>query len=733
MTGQRPSSLSGVLLYMSYESRVSEKSLNRKERRRRAGAHEAATSSAFLKARNNYLKAHHLKAIPLAGRLEKRLEARALEYRRALEAYLSAYAARCGERKARTKKFLLESDTVAMSRKTTATQFWLGKAVKGAVIDAPVVLIKSSETGKKLLEFANRNAATRILAAGAVVAVATVAVAGSVQTAAAATAAFTVVRVGSLFAAKRAIPQALVRIPYFRNVERMARVRAGLGWISWIGGGAIAWEALHSNVSDEVMGALHMQSPHEHLDQTAHNIMADLIEQKRGIPTFVPSENGKPIIEEALSPVSLSTDARAHSPLLEGMYERLISFEGRRALLLNDESSRALLTEGLEKMRHLRILEEANLHGNAATPGYADIPNDLSIMRASARDWLHRFDAAARTGTAEHHKNAFELAAEYAVAKPARELPSLSDLVAHPARLSDLPLTGDITPEHYEATLAALRERVGTAEDVAHFYVRVIGPEALTTSDHTYGNLITALHHYQGLQSELEALGQNFSGMPADHRVIEHAGSLSGGDLTDAILHEKLRSFDFSHYEEAWKAVEAAERRAESIPYGSTMVNGKIMPLNEVVAFKAGVHSAGLPPSMTHTLYNAFQKLRSDGTRPVITEGFNLTYHGHISECHSNGTCVDFAVPWTGKNIYNTFNDLGPAGHLLLEAKSGGETVRLEEMMRDYLVNTLHQTPDAADEWMRLHADVRTIPWATANNFHFEPKNGTMISDPLTS
>lgn len=705
------------------------RSLSGRERQPLAAHNEKVAYAAFLKARNVYLRSYQLHKIPLAGRLAKAYDKHTIEYQRAAQVYLAAYRKNHRESRTKARKALIESQTIAMARYTNAGQFWGGKALKGALIDIPQWVLLKIPAVKNFTESLNRSPSKKILTAGVLLAAATALGAAFVPTMLAlGVSKFAI----SAILLKRGIPSVLSRkAEYQQNPEKLAKVRWLVGWVTVLVGGAVSWEVFHGDAPEGVMKALHMDSPTEHVDETARHMAGAAIEQKRGTYTFLSlDDSGKRVLESSVNTATLAYDSRALSPDFNGMYERLISLESHRPHLLNTLVNRDLVVEGTEKLRHLRVLEEARFHG----AGDGDIAPDLNVARAAARDWNTRFDQAVDAAAEERDKGLLALGAEYANTLPAQKLPPLQYFMEHPAVLSELPITRTITPEDYAASVSAVSSRLSVIDQVIRHYERVIGAEELTSSDHAYGNLITAREHYQGLLSEMRSLRGDFAGMPQGHVVSEHNGTLYGTDLKDSLILDRVRGIDFSHYESAWRAVQDAEAKAESIPFGHTMVDGQVTPLPEVIRFKSDARFDGLSPFMGHALAVEFGKLQDHGVHASITEGFSLSYLKHVSECHGDGTCVDFKTSFSGKDIYEVFDNLGPdAKRLILEARAGGERSHLEQVLREYLVNSLGKSPQEADAWIRMHAEIKTVPWATGDNFHFEPKGGDLMPNPVVS
>jgi hypothetical protein len=301
-----------------------------------------------------------------------------------------------------------------------------------------------------------------------------------------------------------------------------------------------------------------------------------------------------------------------------------------------------------------------------------------------------------------------------------------------PARLSDIPVTGLVTPERYTESLSALETRISVIDKVIEHYQHVIGDR---DSDLLYDELLTARARYSDMLSELNALKSDFAELPRGHVVALHDGMLYGDNLRDSLLHDRVRQIDFSRYESTWNVVKRAEDLAEQVPAGHTMVDGKVVPISSVIPFKEDAYWQDLSPSMNRALHEALSELRASGVELKVSEGWKLGYHGHVSGCHADGTCVDLAPldganDFSGRDIYEIFTVLKPeAKRLLLESRTSSGTGRLKERLVEYLMNehAPHFSRDEAFRWMHDNADIETKGNATADNLHFEPLNGESV------
>ena len=138
---------------------------------------------------------------------------------------------------------------------------------------------------------------------------------------------------------------------------------------------------------------------------------------------------------------------------------------------------------------------------------------------------------------------------------------------------------------------------------------------------------------------------------------------------------------------------------------------------------------------MVDSLYEAHIALHNVGIDDMyISEGWKLTYFGHVSQCHADGTCVDIGGSFTGERIYKIFTALKPlAKRLLLESKTQSGTSELIFQLKNYLIHDPHgphYTPDEAAAWMKANADIEWKQNATGDNLHFEPLDGKPI-DPV--
>ncbi len=697
----------------------------------------------FLQVRTAHVKSHQLQKVPGLRHFGKDAARFAGECADTFEAYLSAYAARHSESQTKVRRAFLASETGYLER-VYAAQHLVGRVVAGTA--GRVVMAAGRKTEKFVASRSDTvrespflRKTIRILAAGAVTAVALAILAHYIPTLTVALIAKRLT-VGALsyLGFKYILPLAFSHMGFFQNHPRtLVFVREVLGWAGYGLGFAYA-----NHISAGTMHNLHMRSPDESLNTTARNIGVYIIDKIQGAPRFMPVDSSPTSpLANAVNNVSLAYEARSGSSALNEMWTNLSALESHSMLLLNTLDNRKLVSDGAKIMEHLRILETSRLHGGDHGYGtFSNISLSLQKCRSDAQACNQRFAAAAQTAAAERNKNSIEIGIELANALPLQPLPPLNDffLTHHPAHLlAEVPVAhtdGGITPEAFFQSESVINARLHTINDVINYYTHIINPR-FNPGDQGFASLLHAQRYFQYLSNQLHAMEPLFRSLPPGHVVTNHHGAPSGTDLIDLQILDSIRHTHFSNYERVWDTVRSANARAESIHPGHTVVNGKDVPVNQVVPFKEGAYYSDLTPFMNNALVEAESALNRVGVHLHVTEGWKIGYHEHISQCHRDGTCVDLAPEspkgFTGRDIYEIFKVLGPqAKRLLLASKTDYGTEILRSHLRDYLIHDLHYTPHDATLWMHQHADIETKINATADNLHFEPKDGQPI-DPV--
>jgi len=713
-------------------SRTKQTRTNRAERRRLALERERIAYGAFLRARNSYLLAYHQGNVIVVRRFVKDPLGRTQAYQDALRAYLHVYGERHSRAGVERQRRLLESQTILMSRRTTAAQFFAGKAVKGAFIDLPKLLlvnplayaIAKTEAGRKLLEKIKRDRGAQLLTIGALVAALIAAGAAYIPTAVAITAGIAVTKVSGVLVVRNAVPKVLSFFPSISS-DKLSKARAFLGWGTWAAGGLFSYEAVHYGISEAAMANMHMASPDEHLDKTAKHVMEHLIEWKRGAPTFLPIDHqSDSVLSGAIA--SVGSEARENSPALSGMFDRLQAFNTHRSFLLNNEANRRLIAEGITKMRHLRVLEEAKLHGDDGFANHA--VDDLPAARRFAFDWNERFDAETAAALDEKGKNAIQLSGEFLNVGREMPPPPLALSLAHPAHLSELPITSLVTPENYTETLVALHERLGDIDVALRGYHRVIGDGDALPGDHTYSSLVAAHTYYQGLARELENFQDQFDRMPGGHRVIEHYGSLYTTNLRDALLLDRIRRIDFSHYEGAWADVEAAHERVASVHTGEIYINGRVVPIKDAVLFKEDAGTE-LPPALGRSIYQFSEALKHKGIADMhVTEGYPLTRRHRNPGQEVNHSSLDIGLidrNYSVENLDRMFN----AEKSVTNAHAAVVLETSEHGLYQKLVSGL-KARGYADEFIARRVRYYPSTWISATHLSFYTDEPSLAALP---